>query len=67
MPEMAAVLRCSGGLSLGGTHRKGGRGAKSASRFGGSLSVMVVGAWLLSLIRNCALSKVIRDRIYQIA
>ena len=38
---MEAVLRNSGARSGWGTHRKGGRGAKSASRLGGSLSVIV--------------------------
>lgn len=39
---MAAVLRSCGAWSLGGTHLKAGRGAKSARRFGGSLSVMLI-------------------------
>ena len=40
MPLMCAVLRSSGAWSDGGTQRRGGRGAKSARRFGGSLSVI---------------------------
>jgi hypothetical protein len=42
-PEIGTVLRFSGASSGGGTHRKGGRGAKSARRFGGSLSVIAMG------------------------
>ena len=37
---MFAVLRSSGAWSEGGTQRRGGRDAKSARRFGGSLSVI---------------------------
>lgn len=40
MPEMAAVLRSSGAWSEGGRNRRPGRGANSARRFGGSLSVI---------------------------
>ena len=40
-PLILAVLRSSGAWSEGGTHRKGGRGAKRARRFGGSLSVIL--------------------------
>lgn len=40
-PPMLAVFRSSGAWSEGGTHRRGGRGAKSARRFGGSLSVIL--------------------------
>lgn len=40
-PPTAVVFRSSAGRSQGATHLKGGRGAKSASRFGGSLSVIL--------------------------
>lgn len=39
---MWAVFRSSEAWSEGGTHRSGGRGAKSARRLGGSLSVITV-------------------------
>jgi hypothetical protein len=38
---MAAVLRSSGAWSAGGRNRRPGRGANSARRFGGSLSVIL--------------------------
>lgn len=50
-PVMLAVLRCAGATSIGATHRKGGRGAKSASKLGGSLSVMT-GSWSSSRWRK---------------
>ena len=40
MPEIAAVFRSSGAWSDGGRNRRPGRGANSARRFGGSLSVI---------------------------
>lgn len=44
-PSIGAVLRFSGAWSQGGTHLRGGLGAKSARRLGGSLSVMVTRDW----------------------
>jgi hypothetical protein len=38
---MFAVFRSPGEWSEGGMNRRGGRGAKSARRLGGSLSVIV--------------------------
>ena len=42
MPDMAAVFLSSGAWSDGGRNRRPGRGANSARRFGGSLSVISV-------------------------
>lgn len=54
-PPIGAVLRSPGAWSEGGTHLRGGRGAKRARRFGGSLSVMAaVYLWItLLLMRVC--------------
>ena len=51
MPPMLGVWRFSGAWSEGSTQRSGGRGAKSWSSIGGSLSVISTG------VASCALGR----------